>query len=270
MSQKVCFLSIDVEEDWINGNTIDHFLGVESLHIVRDILKKNSVRATLFCTGNVLQKYTSLLKSFEVDQHEMAIHGFWDHVNMLEQDSHIRIDNINKHIALFKNIFGKPPKGFRAVQNTIDMQALDILEQCDFVYDSSLISRYPFLKKYIGYSERCPRHSYHPHMNDIRRCGDRKILEIPLSPLLGGIQMQGRWIKKLKLGVYQILLKLYKPSLLSFSFHSWDIVDVDTGDIDVKFKNQLEDMIILLKKKGYVFKTGAQIFQEYDKKNTPR
>jgi len=55
---KVCFLSIDIEPDFGKSG----FSGVERLDEILEIFQRVDVKATLFVTGEVLQKYPEKFK----------------------------------------------------------------------------------------------------------------------------------------------------------------------------------------------------------------
>ncbi|MBH41838.1 MAG: hypothetical protein CL685_03925 [Candidatus Magasanikbacteria bacterium] len=259
--KKTCFVSIDVEEDFVSDESINRFFGVEKLSSLIPLFKKRNVRATLFCTGRVLEKYGSVLRQFKQCGHEIALHGFYDHVNIQNQTQEEKGVNLQKHIRVYTELFGTPPLGFRAVQNTIDNASLTVLEQYDIVYDSSVISRYVPFKKYIGYTGRASRFVYYPNKENFLQAGNRQILEIPLSPPLFGVQLQGKWIKGLRASFYAFWINLFAPRLLSVSFHSWDLYKGINHDTDETFIHQLDKILAVLQKKGYIFSSGKEIYE---------
>lgn len=252
MKKPWCFISIDVEEDLVDGTSVLTFAGVEALESVLSLFEQYGVRATLFCTGRVLAQYSTLLKQFRAAGHEIAIHGYYDHVPMTKQSESTRSELLQKHISLYRDTFGTLPTGFRAVQNVIDEAGMKLLEDNGISYDSSLLSYYPIGKSYVGYSGPSPRELYHPDRNNIRREGNMQITEIPLVPLIGGVQLQGRWVSKLGPNVMKTLLVLKKPELLSYSFHSWDV-------LEPTFTDDLEKMLPYLSK-YYTFVSGTELY----------
>jgi len=250
---KVCFLAIDTEEDLVNGQTVNSFQGVENLKLFNPILKEFKLRPTFFCTGKVLEKFAYLFKQYQSFGCEIALHGFYDHVNMKEQNQKEREENLAKHYNLYQNIFNQVPTGFRAVQNTIDEAGLKLLEN-KFKYDSSIISCYPPLKKYIGYSGKSPSNPYKPDKQNI--------LEIPLNSLFLGVPLQGKWLRELGVNFYKFWLKIKQPELISLSFHSWDLNN-DQKNGGETFVSYLRKIILLLKAQGYEFKNGQEIYGEF-------
>ncbi|KKQ27887.1 MAG: hypothetical protein US42_C0004G0026 [Candidatus Magasanikbacteria bacterium GW2011_GWC2_37_14] len=253
MKQKICFLAIDTEEDFINSQTVNSFEGVKNLKLISPILKEFKLRPTFFCTGKVLENFASLFKQYQNFGCEIALHGFYDHLNMKEQNQKEREEKLSKHYNLYQNIFKEAPVGFRAVQNTIDEAGLKLLEN-KFKYDSSIISFYPHFKKYIGYTGKTASKLYRPD--------NLNILEIPLNPLFAGVQLQGKWLRELGVVFYKFWLKIKQPELISLSFHSWDLNPEQKNGGEI-FVGYLRKIILLLKEQGYEFKNGQEIYGEY-------
>lgn len=230
MPNRICLVSVDVEHP------------IDSLRQILEIFKKNNISATLFVTGKVLEQHHYLFKDLP-SAHEIACHSFthrfWNILSDKEREK-----ELEDFIFLYQNIFNKKPVGFRAPSHIIDREAMELLEEKGFLYDSSIVPHYPPFKKYRGYKGRFPLAPYHP-------LGDSKFLEIPASGQLLGIPLAGAWITKLPLILYKILFLFYRPGFITFSIHSWD-----------KLKN-FEKIIQLLKNNNYQFLNGAEIYQNY-------
>lgn len=229
MRNRVCFASVDVERDL--GN-IDKILS---------ILQNYGAAATLFVTGDLLQKYPDKFRklafSYEIACHSFT-HRFWDNLSREEREK-----ELDDFIDLYRNIFNEKPQGFRSPSHIIDKGALEILEEKEFLYDSSMVPHYPPLKKYRGYKNRAPLMPYYPT--------GRRILEIPVRGQIFGIPLAGAWITKLPWMLYKILFFIYSPPFVTLSIHSWD-----------SLKN-FEKIIKLLRSKNYQFLNGKQIHQNY-------
>lgn len=261
MKRRICFLAIDAEEDYKDGRTVNSFYGIHKLPFVLDLLNKLNVKSTVFCTGKVLD-FQDILLPFKASGHEMGLHGFFDHVLCLNQSREERKIQLQRQIEKFENLFLQSPKGFRAVQNRIDAEGLKILSDSQFLYDSSPLENYPIFKKYVGFIGRTPKEPYHPSFIDITEKDDKNLIwEIPLVSLLGGVQLQGKWIRKLGSLFFSILISFSKPQILSLSFHSWDLLE------DPKLLVKLEKIITKLKKNNYEFLTGSEIVDFYSQKH---
>ena len=213
---KICMISIDVEEDL---GTKD-YRGVENLNNVLRILEDLNLRSTLFVTGEIIEKYPDLVVHWS-QRHEIASHGY-SHIQLNKLSFHERKKHLNLFASIYENYLGDMPKGFRAVQNTIDNTQMKLIEDLGFEYDSSVIPSYVPLKKYIGYKGKAPKKAYHPNHKNYKIEGNMRILEIPVTGLLFGVPLNGTWIRAFGVSFFKNYLFLNKPSFINFSFHSWD------------------------------------------------
>lgn len=241
-NKKICFVSIDVEQDF--RETERKFFGVENLDKILDIFKKYNISATLFVTGEVLERYTDLAKDWQKD-YEIACHSFthrfWNTLGQAEKKK-----ELEDFISLYQKIFYQKPKGFRAPSHIIDEEGLKLLEEKGFLYDSSVVPHYPPFKKYRGYTKKAPLSPYWIWI-------DSRFLEIPVSGLIFGIPLVGTWISKLPLIIYQ-LLTINSPDFLTFNLHSWD-------SLNIELLEKIDKILKILKKKNYQFLNGEQIYQ---------
>ncbi len=251
---KTCFVSIDVEHDPQEGGQRE-FKGVESLERILEVFKKFGVSATLFVTGEVLEKYPELVKKWQRD-HEIACHSFthrfWNTIG--QKDREWEIDSF---LRLYKEVFSGAPAGFRAPSHLIDEKGMALLEEKGFSYDSSVMPHYPFFKKYRGYRGRAPLLPYHPDYENIRKKGEAKILEIPPRGQMFGIPLAGVWMARLPFLFYWFLFQLYSPRFLTVNMHSWDIFGREA------FLPHMEKILATLKKKNYRFSNGEQICKNF-------
>ncbi len=286
---KICFLSIDVEsasarsERASADNKEKDFEGIEKLDNILNVFRKHNVDATLFITGEVLEKYPELVKKW-VKEYEIGCHNYY-HVPLNKLNLIERERQVLDFIDLFKDNFDVSPEGFRAPRNIIDNEQFPILEKYGFLYDASVFPRYPWrLKKYEGHNGRAPVEPYWPVKDDYRKriypvksreagspaatFNGVKILEIPESPAPFSIPLVGTWLRKLGVFFFKILFWLKKPQFISFSMHSWDGVRFkgkSSRNSGEKYLKQLDEMLGFLKKIGYEFKTGEQIYEEFSK-----
>lgn len=241
---KICFVSVDVESDFAKDKS---FKGVENLDKILEIFKKYNVSATLFITGNVLEKYTKRItewaKSYEIASHSFS-HRFWNTLNDEERKT-----DLEKFCHLYQKIFGNYPKGFRAPSHIIDEKGLKLLAEKGFLYDSSIVPHYPFFKKYRGYKRKAPLSPYWLK---------NRILEIPISGQIFGIPLAGTWILKLPFFIYKFLFLISNPVFLTFNLHSWD-------SLNSQLLIKIEEMLELLKSKNYQFLAGEKVYEKFSK-----
>ncbi len=223
---RVCAVSVDVEEDLADlqpdSGGSKTFRGVESLDRILEVFNEFGLRASLFATGEVLEKYPRLVERWSV-KHEIACHGYY-HLPLYRLLAAEREKQLEDSCRVYGRILGRNPKGFRAVMHMIDNTQLRLLEKCGFAYDSSVVPRYIPLRKYVGYKGKAPTEPYHPSYDNYREKGGHRILEIPNTPLVFGIPLSGTWIRVLSPHLYRVLLMLKKPEFISLAMHSWDAV----------------------------------------------
>jgi len=249
ISKKICFASIDVEPDFGKRK---EFKGVEKLDSLLNVFDEHNVPLTLFVIGDVFRKFTSKIEQWK-RKHEIGCHGFshnfWNDLG--KEDREKEIDNF---IEIYRDYFGQLPFGFRAPSHILDSEGLNLLEEKGFLYDSSIVPHYPPLKKYRGYKGPAPLSPYFPDKDFIRKKGDMKILEIPVTGLSLGIPLAGTWISKLPLSMYRALMVLSGPIFLTLNLHSWD-------SLDKPLYSKIDEILKILKNKDYKFLTGIQVYE---------
>jgi len=262
---KTCFLSIDVEKR--ENQEIEPFEGAKQLDNILDIFKKYQAKATLFVTGEVLEHYPDLVKKW-ANNFEIGCHNYY-HVSLDKVDVLGAEKQIKDFIDLYKNIFNRMPKGFRAPRNIITNEHIDILERYGFLYDSSVLPRYPLgIRHYAGYRGRAPIEPYFPDKSNYRKRGEIRLFEIPEAPVFFGIPSVGTWLRKLGVKFFKFLFYFKKPDFISLSMHSWDGVKFEgrsSQNSGPAYLKQLDEIMAFLKKIGYDFKSGEQIYEEFSR-----
>ncbi|MBD3207835.1 MAG: polysaccharide deacetylase family protein [Candidatus Nealsonbacteria bacterium] len=246
---RICFASIDVELD---VGEKDKYQGVEKLGSLLGVFQENNVPLTCFVTGDALRKYGSQVeewgKEYEIGCHGFS-HRFWNNLDNKEKER-----ELNLFLDVYRNHFGEPPFGFRAPSHVLSSEGLNLLEEKGFLYDSSIVPHYPPLKKYRGYNGPAPLSPYFPERELIRKKGDMKILEIPVTGLSLGIPLAGTWVSKLPLSMYRVLMVLSSPVFLTLNLHSWD-------SLNKSLYPKIDEILKILKNKGYKFLTGFQVYE---------
>ncbi len=256
---KICFASIDVEP------VQSDFQNIEKTNEILNIFRNFEIPLTLFVCGSALKKFSDKAKERGRDS-EIACHGF-SHQFWSELCFEKRQQELDDFIKMYKEIYtdrvgDSLPKGFRAPSHLIDQEGLKLIETKGFLYDSSVLPHYPFLKRmlkpYRGFLGNAPLSPYYPNKKDYRKKGDMNILEIPVTGQLFGIPLVGSWLCKLPFFIYRLLFLFHTPSFLTLNIHSWDI-------LDPRFLKNLAKILLLLKKKNYQFLTGEQIHDKFSK-----
>jgi peptidoglycan-N-acetylglucosamine deacetylase len=133
-------ITIDVEEDCPPMLTSTRGME-EGLPKLLDLFKKEGVKATFFVTGMMAEQYPDLIHRIPGEGHELGCHGY----------THARFDRMEteevrvalKQAGKVLRKFSKRLVSFRAPNLQFPAKYLKILEDEDFLYDSSLAAYKP-------------------------------------------------------------------------------------------------------------------------------
>ena len=138
-------LGIDFE-DWFHPELIQKYISdnnnepkvIEGIDRILELLRLHDTKATFFVVGELLEFKPELLDMILENGHEIAFHTM----------KHTRIDSPNfkekfqEEIKQFHKLTNGKSKGFRAPSfslNTASSWLIDVLEENDYVYDSSVV-----------------------------------------------------------------------------------------------------------------------------------
>jgi len=138
-------LGIDFE-DWFHPELIQKYISkkdnqpkiIQGIDKILDLLRKKDTKATFFVVGELLEFKPELLDLILDNEHEIGFHTM----------KHTRIDSPNfkkkfeEEIKKFHKLTDGKSKGFRAPSfslNTTCSWLIDVLEENDYVYDSSVV-----------------------------------------------------------------------------------------------------------------------------------
>ncbi len=162
-----------------------------------ELFARYGVRATYFVNGLDLlnNRKRRLLEQVAAQGHEIASHG-WDHAYFSRLDEAARVQQIVQSAQQINDIFGQPPRGFRAPGYDFDAEGLRLLAAHGYVYDCSALptsigpvmewsGRIVTGRRHVAYPWRQqifgPTRPYQPHSKALYRKGDSGVVEIPLS-----------------------------------------------------------------------------------------
>jgi peptidoglycan/xylan/chitin deacetylase (PgdA/CDA1 family) len=241
-------ITFDVEKDLHSGG----YKGIrEGMPQIIKILDGHGIPSTLFVPAKLIEKFPTYFKKLDKNGHEIAIHGYeHERFNLLSPAEKER--RIKQSVIIYKRIFHKNPRGFRAPQHSIDNETLSLLEKNKFIYDSSctpfnflqILSFpgrfFPWLTEFLK-----PRRKYKIYNN---------LQEIPLSSFFISFSaLPMRVLPWTLMKFYLLLLRLTNRDLV-FYVHSWDLIKIPQSRIDQKFSHgriisNLEKLIVYLSKK---------------------
>ncbi|MGE0055976.1 MAG: XrtA system polysaccharide deacetylase [Hyphomicrobium sp.] len=140
-------LSVDVE-DWFHsenvkaavpGNWAECESRVEANTMrILQILANHGKPATFFVLGWVAQRFPRLVREIVDGGHEIASHGYRHELVYALSAEKFRQDVLRSK-CLLEDLSGRTVKGYRAPCFSITPWAIDVLKECGFAYDSSMV-----------------------------------------------------------------------------------------------------------------------------------
>jgi len=225
-------LGIDFE-DWFHPELIQKYISdnnnepkiIEGIDRILELLRTCDTKATFFVVGELLEFKPELLDMILENGHEIAFHTM----------KHTRIDSPNfkekfqEEIKQFHKLTNGKSKGFRAPSfslNTASSWLIDVLEENDYVYDSSVVPAKTSLYG-IPNAEKKPYKISSKFLEG--NSNDGKIIEFPMMvtkflgkkiPAAGGF-----YLRTLPSRVIENAIKSYEEENLPgvFYIHSWEL-----------------------------------------------
>jgi len=225
-------LGIDFE-DWFHPELIQKYVSkkdnqpkvIEGIDKILDLLRKKDTKATFFVVGELLEFKPELLDLILDNEHEIAFHTM----------KHTRIDTPNfkekfqEEIKQFHKLTNGKSKGFRAPSfslNTNSSWLIDVLEENDYVYDSSIVPAKTSLYG-IPNAEKKPYKISSKFLEG--NSNDGKIIEFPMMvtkflgkkmPAAGGF-----YLRTLPSRIIENTIKSYAEENMPgvFYIHSWEL-----------------------------------------------
>ena len=225
-------LGIDFE-DWFHPELIQKYISkkdnqpkiVQGIDKILNLLRKKDTKATFFVVGELLEFKPELLDLILDNDHEIGFHTM----------KHTRIDSPNfkekfeEEIKKFDELTDGKSKGFRAPSFSLNASSswlIDVLEENDYVYDSSVVPAKTSLYG-IPNAEKKPYKISSKFLEG--NSDDGKIIEFPLLvtkflgkkiPAAGGF-----YLRTLPLRIIENAIKSYEKENLPgvFYIHSWEL-----------------------------------------------
>ena len=242
-------LGIDFE-DWFHPELIQKYISkkdhqpkiIQGIGKILDLLRKKDTKATFFVVGELLEFKPELLDLILDNGHEVGFHTM----------KHTRIDSPNfkekfeEEIKKFDKLTDGRSKGFRAPSfslNAASSWLIDVLEENDYVYDSSVVPAKTSLYG-IPNAEKKPYKISSKFLEG--NSDDGKIIEFPMMvtkflgkkiPAAGGF-----YLRTLPSRVIENAIKSYEKENLPgvFYIHSWEL----TPELMPKMKLSKKDHFI--------------------------
>ena len=239
-------LGIDFE-DWFHPELIQKHISsnnnkpkvIEGIDKILELLRMNDTKATFFVVGELLEFKPELLDMILENGHEIAFHTM----------KHTRIDTPNfkekfqEEIKQFHKLTNGKSKGFRAPSfslNTNSSWLIDVLEENDYVYDSSIVPAKTSLYG-IPNAEKKPYKISSKFLEG--NSNDGKIIEFPMMvtkflgkkmPAAGGF-----YLRTLPSRIIENTIKSYEEKNMPgvFYIHSWELTPEFMPEIKLSKKD---------------------------------
>ena len=169
-------ITVDTEQDV--APYFDSYEGLEYIPLLVTLFRKEGIQATFFTTGCIAEEHPDIFEHLE--NHEIGCHGLHHELygrktpwltDVSELSIRERKKALVKATGLLEKASHTPIKGFRAPYFQVDEATFSLLEELDYVYDSSIYT----------YRYGWPFHVYHPASDDRLARGNMCLLEIPVS-----------------------------------------------------------------------------------------
>lgn len=225
-------ITFDIEPDIHTGD----YKGITSgISEITSILDKQKIKVTFFTTCDCIERYPRIFQDLKKHGHEIALHGY-RHIRFDELSLQEKKKQIEKSVKIFRTILKESPRGFRAPQHSADNSTLRILNQNNFLYDSSctpfnFLQLLLFPRKFkLGISGFfSPREKYEI---------SKKIYEIPVSSfLIPFVSLPLRIFSWKILRIYLWFLRKTNINLVFYA-HSWDFIELPKSRIDRMFSHK--------------------------------
>jgi polysaccharide deacetylase family protein (PEP-CTERM system associated) len=195
-------------------------------HVILDFLdsaRSNSqrpVRATFFVLGWVARRMPELVRQIRARGHEVASHGYNHNLCTRIPVEELRED-LKQSKKLLEDILGEPVLGYRAPSFSITEEALEILEDCGYLYDSSYNS--------FAANDRYGKIETFPNGTGIALKTRRNIYELPVSNFrAGGYTVPlggGAYFRLMPVRLFTKMAKsvVKNQNACLFYLHPWEI-----------------------------------------------
>jgi polysaccharide deacetylase family protein (PEP-CTERM system associated) len=165
-------MTIDVDDCHEAGAAVLADRLERNVDMLLSLLDQEQVKATFFTFGAIARRYPSMVQAIVANGHELASHGYADHLAWQQSRTQFRLDIVrSKH--LLEDIGGEAVSGYRAPRFSLgvdDRWIFDTLFRNGYRYSSSIYPLWSGPQR----PARMPRFAFFP-------AGASGILELPVS-----------------------------------------------------------------------------------------
>ncbi len=263
MKNKTCFIHVDLDglqtiardcsrEDFSSRPDYVYESGLENL---LDLFDRFHIKATLFVVGKDLEDPAKLSKLRQAQRlgHEFGNHSYSHRRWFKRLGIAQKREEIERCHKAMEDALGTSPRGFRAPGYSMSSDALPILMELDYLYDSSVLpTGYDSLIARMVYRSNGddlglmadpfsfrhlfrPNYPYRPSGNDLCRVGTSDIWELPVTciPLLR-LPFHASYVLNSSYWLFRVAAigLRFSPVPLNYLFHLKDMsMDLDPVDL---------------------------------------
>lgn len=187
-----CIMTNDVETtSIINGGlrveTGDR-VWKEGLPLILDIYAQYNIRATFFFIAKYAKRCPEIVTMVQQAGHEVALHGL-THDHNLSFDTmpyELQLEHLVEGKKILEDIAGEEVVSFRSPALRVNSDTPRALVEAGFRYDSSVAPQRLDMFMSLGSKNKmqwlkAPRTPYETAIDNLARCGDSGIIEVPVS-----------------------------------------------------------------------------------------
>ena len=111
------------------------------------LLRKYDLKACFFIPGGTIEGYPDMARQVFDEGHEIGFHSY-SHVNPADLSYEQQKEDFEKGLEMFHKFFKARPYGYRSPAADMDDKTWELLDEFDFVYDSTMMGAdFPYFKK---------------------------------------------------------------------------------------------------------------------------
>lgn len=141
-----------------------------------ELLDQHSTKATFFVLGIVAEEFPGLIKKIHSGGHELGVHGY-NHLQFFRMKREQAFEELSRAKRLIEDISGCEVFGHRAPAFSITPETkwgLDVIAECGFTYDSSIMPIDGFRYGWPGFSK---------DITTVKTSSGEQLTEVPLSTM---------------------------------------------------------------------------------------
>ena len=241
-SKNIILFTVDVE-DWFQVENFKSRISLSSwpsyelrveknVHRLLDLLdllsaqefhsdSSSKLQATFFVLAWIAERLPGLIREINARGHEIASHGYSHNLCFQQSPIELKKDLLDSK-KLLEDIIGEPIFGYRAPSFSINSDALKVVEDCGYLYDSSFNS--------FGLNERYGKLALSENdKKGILYKLSSSFFEFPISNLkIGGLNLPmggGGYFRLFPFSVFRWGIRsiLKKEKAYLFYMHPWEI-----------------------------------------------